>query len=219
MPGDIWLTFPDGRGARAEGKRHDRTGRFERSDLHVGHRQPRPRGRSRVTDGRWYVEDRGSFNGTFLNGTRVATGNASPAAARRPDRNRRGDGPLLLAGSAAGPGHDRAARRGRAHGFRAAVLVPAPGRAVPLRAVARGRESRDACRRTSRSPRNSGRPAQPEPSKPHCVASTQRPGSRISPHTRSVAHSVASHASAAGSRKTAREHAAPSRPLRSNCEG
>jgi hypothetical protein len=38
-------------------------------------------------------------------------------------------------------------------------------------------------------------------------------------HTRSVAHSVASHASAAGSRKTAREHTAPSRPLRSNCEG
>jgi pSer/pThr/pTyr-binding forkhead associated (FHA) protein len=35
-------------------------------------------------DGRWYLEDRGSFNGTFLNGTRVQPG--TPLPLRHADR-------------------------------------------------------------------------------------------------------------------------------------
>ena len=218
MPGDIWLTFPDGK--EHELNESVTIGRDDSNDLtFTSATVSRDHAALRVTDGRWYVEDRGSFNGTFLNGTRVQPG--TPLPLRHADRIGIGaeTSALLLAGSAAGPGYDRAARRGRARGFRAAVLVPAPGRAVPLRSVARGRQSRDlaverADRRTTRDARRNR-----EPSKQHYAASMQRPGSRISLHTRSVAHSVASHASAVGSSKTAREHTAPSRPLRSSCEG
>ena len=123
MPGDIWLTFPDG-------KEHEL-----KESVTIGRRGPGQLQR--------HVPERDP-------GT---TGNASPAAARRPHRNRRGDSPLLLAGSAAGSGHDRAARGGRAHRFRAALLVPAPGRAVPVRAVARRRQSREpAIERADRRP-------------------------------------------------------------------
>jgi|SRR5438093_4207844 len=77
MPGDSWLTFPDG-------TEHDleesvTIGRDAANDLTF----PSPtvsREHAAVTsrNGRWYLEDRGSFNGTFLNGARVQPGTALP---------------------------------------------------------------------------------------------------------------------------------------------
>ena len=218
MPGDIWLTFPDGK----EHELNDSVtiGRDDSNDLtFTSATVSRDHAAVTFTDGRWYVEDRGQLQRHVPERDARPTGNASPAAARRPDRNRRGDGPLLLAGSAAGPGHDRAARRGRARGFRAALLVPAPGGAVPVRAVARRRQSREPAveRADRRAARDAGRNRNRQSSATAHLRKGRALGSAA--HTRSVAHSVASHASAAGSRKTAREHTAPSRPLRSNCEG
>ena len=44
---------------------------------------------------RWFLEDRGSFNGTFLNGSRIQAGVEGAAAPRRPDRPRRRERRLL----------------------------------------------------------------------------------------------------------------------------
>ena len=157
MPGDIWLTFPDGK--EHELNESVTIGRDDSNDLtFTSATVSRDHAALTVTDGRWYVEDRGSFNGTFLNGTRVQPG--TPLPLRHADRIGIGAETVLFSWPAQlqDPGYDRAARRGRARGFRAAVLVPAPGRAVPVRAVARGRESRDpaverADRRTTRDAR------------------------------------------------------------------
>ena len=77
MAGEIWLTFPDG-------VEHERTesvsvGRDPTNDL-VLESSAVSREHAAVTfqDGRWYLEDRGSFNGTYLNGTRVVPGTPLP---------------------------------------------------------------------------------------------------------------------------------------------
>jgi pSer/pThr/pTyr-binding forkhead associated (FHA) protein len=83
MPGDIWLTFPDG--TEHELKGSVTIGRGSPNDLTFDS-QTVSREHAAVTfrDGRWYVEDRGSFNGTFLNGTRVQPG--VPMPLRHADR-------------------------------------------------------------------------------------------------------------------------------------
>src|SRR5512133_4129494 len=93
MAGEIWLTFPDG----AE---HDLTenvsiGRDPTNDL-VMESAAVSREHAALTfrDGRWYVEDRGSFNGTFLNGTRVQPG--TPLPLRHADRSGIGSETVLF---------------------------------------------------------------------------------------------------------------------------
>jgi hypothetical protein len=83
MAAEIWLTFPDG-------SEHELTdnvtiGRDPKSDL-VMESAAVSREHAAVTfhDGRWYIEDRGSFNGTYLNGTRVVPG--TPLPLRHADR-------------------------------------------------------------------------------------------------------------------------------------
>ncbi|HEX7144419.1 MAG TPA: FHA domain-containing protein [Gaiellaceae bacterium] len=83
MPGDTWLTFPDG--TEHELKESVTIGRDASSDL--AFESPtvsREHASLTFRDGRWYVEDRGSFNGTFLNGTRVQPG--TPLPLRHADR-------------------------------------------------------------------------------------------------------------------------------------
>jgi FHA domain len=83
MPGEIWLTFPDG----TEHELRDAVtlGRGPTNDL-VFESAAVSRDHAAVTfgDGRWYVEDRGSFNGTYLNGTRLVPG--TPLPLRHADR-------------------------------------------------------------------------------------------------------------------------------------
>jgi len=83
MPGEIWLTFPDG--TEHELKQSVTIGRDARNDLTFESASV-SRNHAAVVfrDGRWYVEDRGSFNGTFLNGTRVQPG--TPLPLRHADR-------------------------------------------------------------------------------------------------------------------------------------
>jgi FHA domain len=83
MPGEIWLTFPDGR--EFELKDSVTLGRDACNDL-VFESSAVSRDHAALTlrDGRWYVEDRGSFNGTFLNGMRVQPG--TPLPLRHADR-------------------------------------------------------------------------------------------------------------------------------------
>src|SRR4051794_22823276 len=70
MPGDIWLTFPDGE--EHELKETVTIGRDDSNDLTFRSTTvSRDHAAVTFTDGRWYVEDRGSFNGTFLKGIRV----------------------------------------------------------------------------------------------------------------------------------------------------
>ncbi len=77
MASGTWLTFPDG-------SEHELTGtvaigRKGNNDL-VLDSSAVSREHAAVTlrDGRWYVEDRGSFNGTYLNGTRLVPGTPLP---------------------------------------------------------------------------------------------------------------------------------------------
>jgi FHA domain-containing protein len=83
MGADIWLTFPDGTEYELEDSVS--IGRDTRNDL-VLESAAVSRDHAGVTfrDGRWYLEDRGSFNGTFLNGTRVQPG--TPLPLRHADR-------------------------------------------------------------------------------------------------------------------------------------
>jgi pSer/pThr/pTyr-binding forkhead associated (FHA) protein len=77
MAGEIWLTFPDGVEHELTG--NVSIGRDPKNDL-VLESAAVSREHAAVTfqDGRWYLEDRGSFNGTYLNGTRVVPGTPSP---------------------------------------------------------------------------------------------------------------------------------------------
>jgi len=83
MAADIWLTFPDG--TEHELKDSASIGRDAKNDL-VMESAAVSRHHAALTfsDGRWYLEDRGSFNGTFLNGTRVVPG--TPLPLRHADR-------------------------------------------------------------------------------------------------------------------------------------
>jgi pSer/pThr/pTyr-binding forkhead associated (FHA) protein len=83
MPGDIWLTFPDG--TEHELKGNVTIGRDAKNDLtFASPTVSREHAAIAFRDGRWYIEDRGSFNGTFLNGTRVQPG--TPLPLRHADR-------------------------------------------------------------------------------------------------------------------------------------
>jgi pSer/pThr/pTyr-binding forkhead associated (FHA) protein len=83
MPGVAWLTFPDGK--EHELKETVTIGRDTANDLTFSSPTvSREHAALTVKDDRWYLEDRGSFNGTFLNGTRVQPG--SPLPLRHADR-------------------------------------------------------------------------------------------------------------------------------------
>ena len=83
MAAEIWLTFPDG--TEHELQDSITIGRDTHNDL-VMESAAVSRDHAAVTfsDGRWYLEDRGSFNGTYLNGTRVVPG--TPLPLRHADR-------------------------------------------------------------------------------------------------------------------------------------
>ena len=93
MAADIWLTFADGR--EYELKDSVSIGRDAKNDL-VMESAAISREHAGVTfqDGRWYVEDRGSFNGTYLNGTRVVRG--TPLRLRHADRISMGTETLIF---------------------------------------------------------------------------------------------------------------------------
>ena len=93
MPGEIWLTFPDG--VEHELTESVSVGRDPTNDL-VMESAAVSREHAGVTlqDGRWYLEDRGSFNGTYLNGTRVVPG--TPLPLRHADRISIGTETLLF---------------------------------------------------------------------------------------------------------------------------
>ncbi|HMI29650.1 MAG TPA: FHA domain-containing protein [Gaiellaceae bacterium] len=83
MGADIWLTFPDGTEHELEDSMS--IGRDTRNDLVLESAAvSRDHAGLMFRDGRWYLEDRGSFNGTFLNGTRVQPG--TPLPLRHADR-------------------------------------------------------------------------------------------------------------------------------------
>jgi hypothetical protein len=83
MGADIWLTFPDGTEHELEDGMS--IGRDQRNDLVLESSSvSRDHAALTLRDDRWYVEDRGSFNGTFLNGTRVQPG--TPLPLRHADR-------------------------------------------------------------------------------------------------------------------------------------
>jgi len=83
MPGETWLTFSDGR----EHELVDSVtiGRGAKNDLaFASPTVSREHAAITFRDGRWFIEDRGSFNGTFLNGIRVQPG--TPLPLRHADR-------------------------------------------------------------------------------------------------------------------------------------
>ena len=83
MPEDIWLTFPDG--SEHELKESVTIGRGPANDLTFeSNTVSREHAAISLRDGRWYLEDRGSYNGTFLNGTRSQPG--VPLPLRHADR-------------------------------------------------------------------------------------------------------------------------------------
>jgi predicted component of type VI protein secretion system len=83
MAAEIWLTFADG--SEHELKDGVSIGRDTKNDLVMESAAiSREHAALNFRDGRWYVEDRGSFNGTYLNGTRVVPG--TPLALRHADR-------------------------------------------------------------------------------------------------------------------------------------
>src|SRR5438874_11483692 len=93
MPGDTWLTFPDGK--EHELKESVTIGRDASSDLaFTSATVSREHAALTFRDGRWYLEDRGSYNGTFLNGTRVSPG--TPLPLRHADRLEVGGAALLF---------------------------------------------------------------------------------------------------------------------------
>jgi pSer/pThr/pTyr-binding forkhead associated (FHA) protein len=93
VPGDIWLTFPDGTEHELHGTLT--IGRGPENDLTLASSAvSRRHAAVAFREGRWYVEDRGSYNGTFLNGTRVNP--ATPLPLRHADRIEIGGEPLLF---------------------------------------------------------------------------------------------------------------------------
>jgi hypothetical protein len=83
MAVEIWLTFPDG----TDHELGDSVsiGRDTTNDLVLESAAvSREHAGVIFRDGRWYLEDRGSFNGTYLNGTRVVPG--TPLPLRHADR-------------------------------------------------------------------------------------------------------------------------------------
>jgi pSer/pThr/pTyr-binding forkhead associated (FHA) protein len=93
VAGDIWLTFPDG--TEHELKENLTIGRGPENDLTFASvAVSRKHARVIFRESRWYIEDRGSYNGTFLNGTRVNPG--TPLPLRHADRIQLGEETLLF---------------------------------------------------------------------------------------------------------------------------
>ena len=93
MVGNIWLTLPDGSEYELTGSLT--VGRSRENDLVIPSSAVSRRHAAVVQhEGRWYVEDRGSYNGTFLNGTRVNPG--TPLPLRHADRIEIGGEALLF---------------------------------------------------------------------------------------------------------------------------
>jgi predicted component of type VI protein secretion system len=93
MVGEIWLTFPDG--IEHELTANVSIGREPTNDLVLESAAvSREHAAVIFQDGRWYLEDRGSFNGTYLNGTRVVPG--TPLPLRHADRISIGTETLLF---------------------------------------------------------------------------------------------------------------------------
>ena len=93
MAGDIWLTFPDG--TEQELTTSLTIGRGPENDVTLDSSSVSRNHAALVfRDDRWYVEDRGSYNGTFLNGTRVNPG--APLPLRHADRIEIGGQALLF---------------------------------------------------------------------------------------------------------------------------
>jgi hypothetical protein len=83
MARQSWLTFPDG--TEHELEQDVTLGREGHNDLVLeSSTVSRDHAAFTFRDGRWYLEDRGSSNGTFLNGTRVQPG--TPLPLRHADR-------------------------------------------------------------------------------------------------------------------------------------
>jgi pSer/pThr/pTyr-binding forkhead associated (FHA) protein len=83
MAANISLTFPDG--TEVELKDSISIGRDATNDVVLDSSSiSREHAGVTLQDGRWYLEDRGSFNGTYLNGTRVVPG--TPLPLRHADR-------------------------------------------------------------------------------------------------------------------------------------
>jgi pSer/pThr/pTyr-binding forkhead associated (FHA) protein len=93
VAGDVWLTFPDG--SEQELGETLTIGRGAENDLTLASPAV-SRNHAVLTfrDRRWYVEDRGSYNGTFLNGARVSPG--APLPLRHADRIEIGGVSLLF---------------------------------------------------------------------------------------------------------------------------
>jgi pSer/pThr/pTyr-binding forkhead associated (FHA) protein len=98
---ESWLTLPDGtehevRGTLTIGRAPDNELTLDSPAVSREHAAVVSR------EGRWYVEDRGSYNGTFLNGTRVNPG--APLPLRHADRIEIGGESLVF--SSPGQLHD-----------------------------------------------------------------------------------------------------------------
>jgi pSer/pThr/pTyr-binding forkhead associated (FHA) protein len=75
--GEIWLTLPDG--SEHELRDTVEVGRDDTNDLvFASSTVSRKHARLDYREGRWWIEDRGSFNGTFLNGVRLQPGVPTP---------------------------------------------------------------------------------------------------------------------------------------------
>ena len=83
MSEDVWLTFPDG--SEHQLNESVTIGRDPANDLtFTSNTVSREHAGISFRDDRWYLEDRGSYNGTFLNGTRLQPG--VPLPLRHADR-------------------------------------------------------------------------------------------------------------------------------------
>lgn len=93
VAGDIWLTSPDG--TEHELRETLTIGRGPENGLTIPSTAvSRTHAAVIFREGRWYIEDRGSYNGTFLNGTRVNPG--TPLPLRHADRIEIGGQALLF---------------------------------------------------------------------------------------------------------------------------
>ncbi len=93
MTRGIWLTLRDGE--EFELRERLSIGRAPESDLVLDSKKvSRDHAVLTFRDGRWFLEDRGSFNGTYLNGNRLQPG--SPLPLRHADRITVGPEELLF---------------------------------------------------------------------------------------------------------------------------
>jgi hypothetical protein len=97
VPHEIWLTLPDG--TERELEEELTIGRDAASDLRLDSpKVSREHAVIRFERGRWFLDDRGSFNGTFLNGVRLQPG--SPLPLRHADRISIGPDEILFSAPA-----------------------------------------------------------------------------------------------------------------------